>query len=42
MLDGAILCTMDVVGLYSNITPGEGAASLVFEKIVITNLWMES
>ena len=26
--DGAILCTMDVVGLYSNIPHGEGLASL--------------
>ena len=28
MADGAILCTMDVVGLYSNIPHGEGLASL--------------
>ena len=28
MADGAILCTMDVVGLYPNIPHGEGLASL--------------
>ena len=28
MSDGAILCTIDVVGLYRNISHGEGLASL--------------
>ena len=37
--EGAILCTMDVVGIYSNIPHGKGLPlSIGFWKLEITNI----